>query len=41
MTKEEAKKILKENAVPTFPMRITPKEWHEALNMTLEILDKE
>lgn len=41
MTNQEAKAILKANAVPVFPLRIVYQDWLTAIHMAEEALDKQ
>lgn len=41
MTKEEVIKIVKENAVPVFPLQIEYQDWLTAMDMVTEALEKQ
>lgn len=41
MTKEEVIKIVKENAVPVFPLQIEYQDWLTAMGMVTEALEKQ
>lgn len=41
MTNQEAKAILKANAVPVFPLQVKYRDWLDALEMAAEALEKQ